>query len=46
MKEKLLMILGLSRVIVGDDYVGESYRRELKRFGRKVLKDLRVVNSS
>lgn len=40
MRRKLLMVLGLGRVMPKDDYVGESYRRELRRLGKEMLRKM------
>ena len=44
MRRKLLMVLGLGRVILEDDYVGESYRRELRRLGERVLREVNPID--
>ncbi|MFB6346500.1 MAG: hypothetical protein ABEK50_12140 [bacterium] len=42
MKEKLLMAIGLGSLLVRSDYVSESYRQELKRLGRRMLRDIKI----
>jgi hypothetical protein len=44
MKKPLLFLVGCVRVLVEDDYVSRSYRREFIRFGRSILKERGLLN--
>jgi hypothetical protein len=46
MKEKLLMLIGLGQIMFNDNYVDRSFRRELKRKGRRLLRDMSAKEQS